>query len=272
MTRTGGVAEVKLDSWEHFDEEIARLYEGVEKAKSRTKAKSSVSEPLFRGQADSRWSLRTTLERFTAKPQSVVGYHQVVSIVARAVESHTGRRWAVEDGAVDERHHGPPPAYEFMIYLRHHGFPSPLLDWSQSPYVAAYFAFAQRPAVGIDSVAIYAFREYIGEAKVWDEADARIIGCGPTVATHERHYSQQCEYTICKKPNGDRDFYCGHEEAVDDRKGAQDVITKYVVPISERERFLRRLDRMNISAYSLFRDESSLMQTLAYRVIEKRGL
>ena len=27
---------------------------------------------------------------------------------------------------------------------------------------------------------------------------------------------------------------------------------------------------MNLNAYSLFRDESSLMQTLAYREIEKR--
>ena len=49
-------------------------------------------------------------------------------------------------------------------------------------------------------------------------------------------------------------------------------MTKYVVPISERERFLRKLDLMNISAYSLFRDENSLMRTLAYRVMEKRGL
>ena len=121
-------------------------------------------------------------------------------------------------------------------------------------------------------MAIYAFREYMGQAKVVDEDGARIIGCGPTVATHERHYSQQCEYTICKKPIGGHYFYCDHEEAIDDRRTEQDVMTKYVVPISERERFLRKLDLMNISAYSLFRDESSLMQTLAYRVMEKRGL
>ena len=268
----GAVAEVPLDNWERFEGEISQLFERFEKMKGHSASKASVSEPLFRGQADSRWPLRTTLERFRAGPQSIAGYHRVLSIVSRAVQSHTGAAWSVIDGDVDERRQGPPPAYEFMIYLRHHGFPSPLLDWSQSPYVAAYFAFAQRPAVGTDSVAIYAFREYMGQAKVTDPADARIIGCGPTVATHERHYSQQCEYTICKKPMGDRYFYCDHEEAVDARQGAQDVMTKYVVPISERERFLRKLDLMNISAYSLFRDEGSLMQTLAYRVMEKRGL
>src|SRR5579871_975887 len=33
------------------------------------------------------------------------------------------------------------PGYDYMAYLRHHGFPSPLLDWTRSPYVAAFFAF-----------------------------------------------------------------------------------------------------------------------------------
>jgi len=31
-----------------------------------------------------------------------------------------------------------------MTRLRHHGFPSPLLDWPQSPYIAAFFAFNKK--------------------------------------------------------------------------------------------------------------------------------
>jgi hypothetical protein len=33
--------------------------------------------------------------------------------------------------------------YEYLAHLRHRGFPSPLLDWTRSLYVAAYFAFAR---------------------------------------------------------------------------------------------------------------------------------
>lgn len=38
-------------------------------------------------------------------------------------------------------------SYGFMTRLRHHGFPSPLLDWPQSPYIAAFFAFNKKKIV-----------------------------------------------------------------------------------------------------------------------------
>jgi hypothetical protein len=190
--------------------------------------------------------------------------------VAPAAISLTAREWHLDRNTeIDQGSHGPPTNYEFMIYLRHHGFPSPLLDWSRSPYVAAFFAFAPLPAPGRDAVAVYAFREYLGHGKLWASAGARIIGLGPYAVTHERHYAQQCEYTICKKPDDGDYFYCNHEEALRDRVIPQDSLTKYVIPVTERGRVLRALDSMNIHAYSLFRDETSLMQTLAYREIEK---
>jgi hypothetical protein len=51
------------------------------------------------------------------------------------------------------------PAYEYIAYLRHHGFPSPLLDWTRSPFVATYFAFESIPE-GAKNVAIYCYMEY----------------------------------------------------------------------------------------------------------------
>ncbi len=265
------VNQVPIKDWTAYEAEANRLLDDFHT--TRGVGNGSVSHPLFRGQADQSWSLVTTLERFSAKPWSVKSYYRLLLSVAPAVISLTSREWDLDrDGVVDEGSHGPPPGYDFMIYLRHHGFPSPLLDWSRSPYVAAYFAFASQPHANCEAVTIFAFREHIGYGKSWTDDGPRIVGLGPYSVTHERHYSQQCEYTICKKRLNESYLYCLHEEAFRDRVIPQDLLTKYVIPVSERSRFLRKLESMNIHAYSLFRDESSLMQTLAYREIEKDDL
>ena len=265
------VNEVPVKDWASFEAQATRVLEDFE---ARKKAGTGyMSDPLFRGQADQSWPLVTTLERFSTKPWSVTRYHRLLLSIAPAVVSLTSREWGLDrDREVDESHHGSPPGYEFMIYLRHHGFPSPLLDWSRSPYVAAFFAFAPRPQSTCDNVAIYSFLEQVGYGKTWSGNGARIIGLGPYAVTHERHYAQQCEYTICKKRVDNSYLYCNHEEALPNRVIAQDILTKYIIPVPERDRFLRKLESMNVHAYSLFRDEGSLMQTLAYREVEKDDL
>jgi hypothetical protein len=82
-----------------------------------------------------------------------------------------------------------------MAYLRHHGFPSPLLDWSSSPYVAAYFAFAE-PVEDGKNVAIYAYRERgDGGFKIGGNDEPFIRQLGPYVSGPKRHFAQRSQYT-----------------------------------------------------------------------------
>ncbi len=266
--------EKKIDRWEDFEIEISSIFESIKKKRAETRM--PVSHPLFRGHANACWKLETTLERYTARPYTMRDYYKVIRAVRPAVESFTERSWNLSDDYddydIDEEFPCAPPGYDFMIYLRHHGFPSPLLDWTRSPYIAAFFAFHSKAPSEDKSVAIYSYVEYYEGVKTWSGDEATIVGLGPYVTTHKRHYNQQSEYTICKKFVSNKYIYCNHKEAFESNEIGQDLLTKYLITRSERAKVLERLNIMNINSYSLFGHEESLMETLAYQEIEKNRL
>lgn len=272
--------EVELKTFEEFESKATVLLADLEK--KRKEKHGYFSPVLFRGQARASWPLATTLERYSARPYSPEGYHDVMRSVRPAIQSSTGKRWEFSDQYTheDDGPPGPPQEYEFMVYLRHHAFPSPLLDWTRSCYLAAFFAFQSATAdePHDPNVAIYAFREYCGDGKEGCGDEATIVGCGPYITTHKRHVIQQAEYTFCKKKSSGQCLYCSHEEAFERNNEEafkrnerdQDVLTKFIIPKAERAKVLDKLKMMNITAYSLFGSEESLMASLAYEEIERR--
>jgi hypothetical protein len=159
-------------------------------------------------------------------------------------------------------------SYSYMAHLRHSGFPSPLLDWTRSPYVAAFFAFSEPKS---DYVAIYAFAEKPNNAKFGSSMEPQIQLLGQYVKTHRRHFRQQSRYTISAKfdaPSGWQ--FVPHDDVFNLGKTDQDVGWKLIVPASERKNVMRILDRVDVNAFSLFESEEGLMETLAVQEIDLR--
>ena len=263
--------EIILNCWEDFETEISLLFVDLENKRKETDL--HVSSPLFRGHAKKSWKLETTLERYSKIKYSMEDYNRILRVIEPAVSSFTSKSWNIfsDENVDDTNPYSPPLNYDFMIYLRHHGFPSPLLDWTRSPYVAAFFAFQPRLEIEDENIAIYSYVEYYGNLKGGSNNEALIVHLGPYVQTHKRHFIQQCEYTICKKHIKNNYFYCNHEEAFQRNEPEQDILKKYLIPRSERSKFLSKLGFMNINSYSLFVNEESLMATLAYQEIERKN-
>jgi hypothetical protein len=91
----------------------------------------------------------------------------------------------------------PTPLYSYMVYLRHHGFPSPLNDWSHSPYVAAFFAFRNDQVGNPEKRSIYAYCESPEGMKGGAVGEPTIRAIGPYVTSDRRHFRQQSDYMIC---------------------------------------------------------------------------
>jgi hypothetical protein len=230
---------------------------------------------LFRGQADAGWSLSTTLERRAGGPFHIVKYLECAIRHRSEIESYTGVRWSIptfpELQADVESWSFPSfirlPAYDYLVYLRHHGFPSPLLDWTESPYVAAYFAYIEPPE---NDRAVFCFVDNTDGSKGNMAGDAVITQHGPYVTTDKRHFAQKAWYTTCTKYNGQerRDYFCPHDEAFAREDPTQDLLIKITLPATDRRAALRSLNDFNINHFTLFQSEDSLVHAIASRVFD----
>ena len=262
-----------FDSWEEFETQIQHL-QGA-RIKAAEAQRGSVSHFLFRGQGDHSWHLETTLDRTRESPWSFSKYFRLISIARPQVETFTKLRWEIEDwpelckwaSSYDNLKLTQFPGYDFLVFLRHHGFPSPLLDWTRSPYVAAFFAFAQPRS---DRVAVYVYQEYTGYGKVGSSNSPQIVSFGPNVRSHPRHFLQQSEYTIGAQFRDGEWWYAPHEDVFSVSSGIQDRLWKIKMPANERSKVLRILDAHNLNSFSLFQTEESLLKTIAVRELELR--
>jgi hypothetical protein len=154
--------------------------------------------------------------------------------------------------------------FEYVAYLRHHGFPSPLLDWSLSPYVAAFFAFREAdPKIETRSIFVYCDRPAgIGGGTIGEPMIQLLVG---HTRTPRRHFFQQSIYTVCESRTDGKWRFDSHQKVFDNPHPNQDFLGKFDIPSTEREKIMRLLDQYNLNAYSLFESEESLLETLWLR-------
>lgn len=269
-----------LSNWNDFELRLRELNDERQQLKKNSNS-GYVSNLLFRGQPNADWPLTTTLERYAfLKPDllSASNYYRCICAAKPQIETYTGRRWAIDQppqyndrlrdrSFVHKWFEGQ--IYEYMVFLRHHGFPSPLLDWSLSPYLAAFFAFRDA-APGAKQVAVYAFLEYAGKGKTGAGGVPKISDLGQYVTSHRRHFIQQSEYTVCTVDSRDEIFFSSHQAAFEKSEIGQDILWKITLPISQRLEILRILDLHNINSLSLFGSDEGLMETVAFRELKLR--
>lgn len=127
-------------TWSKFKEEVAEQFIQSKKF-------------IYRGQSNSHWFLKTKIHRtgLVQSPDDIELYFdQVIPIAHESVAAWEGRIRNLTD---------PFELAQFLAYLQHNTFPTPLLDWTYSPYIAAYFAFdgIDHFNPDYDNVCIYCF-------------------------------------------------------------------------------------------------------------------
>ncbi|OYY58944.1 MAG: hypothetical protein B7Y55_01410 [Polynucleobacter sp. 35-46-207] len=201
---------------------------------------------IFRGQSK-QWRLQTSFHR-TGRANLIRFINEDIQMLHKHLSARTKHLFNLdipnENGA-------------FYNLVQHHGYPTPLLDWSYSPYVAAFFAFRDitnkksELANKTDKVRIVMF-----DKEAW-KADfnqlAYLVSFRPHVSINEfmaieneRMIPQQAVTTVTNID--DIEAYIQAKEILNTKK----YLYAFDLPVNDRPIVMNDLSRMGITAGSLF--------------------
>jgi len=217
---------------------------------------------LFRSQANASWPLTPTLVRRLRHPITPKRALEIeaAALVEFQAQAHLYYPPAAPRGSADEA-----DLIAWWPLMQHHGAPTRLLDWTASPYVAAYFACEKEEdndgAVYVVAREVLSseYHSVFGETPMpaphvlQDPAAPDVLLFFTPTRKTDRLAAQQGYFSISTHVLGDHD---GTILRVCSRVAAGDasarVFRKWIIPARLKATFLRQLRVMNVIAQALF--------------------
>lgn len=237
---------VHLDNWQDFAPEVAKRYK---------QTPALPHKPLlFRGQSDASWKLLTTLERDPTASLTVADHYRKIEADKKRIETKTGRSWEKSDSHKLDQfgfRSDPLPDFEYMVYRRHEGHPSPLLDWTTCPDTAAFFAFSDESSPATH-VSIYVYQDESMPREMTALNYPHFTQRGPYILRcHDRHVNQRAVHTTCTvKDEWGWENVC-HEAVLNESAENPVLLWKFTLPSSQRTTVLGYLNTRGINTRAL---------------------
>jgi hypothetical protein len=253
--------EVIVSSWHQFME-LAEHYNV-----------GSAAEPayVFRGQPRPEWSLMPTLPREATELGLNAAQALEIERIAIELFKKQAHLWLDSNTWAATTH-----ILEWWTLMQHHQAPTRMLDWTKSPYVAAYFAIEQAldddgtvwivhaPTVrqtmkqrfGVDGI----LPDQQMSELLFASNPPPVIWITERSTLTTRMVTQQGLFSFCAQVLADHaDVLKGLVPA--DAK--QQFFSRIIIPAKLKREFLRRLTAVNITASVLFPGVDGLGRSIA---------
>jgi FRG domain len=228
-----------IDSWDEYSEKVATLCNGW----------------AFRGHADSTWQLMSTLGRYlnTYIKEEYWTEQEQRNLRIFQRKAHLFLTHIPEQS----------DTFQWLALMQHHGAPTRLLDFTWSPYVAAFFALertAKQAAVwAVNPKRLVNVTESLNE--FLENPLAGILGIGEPFVMNTRLIAQSGTFIVTKQVGSPIEDIAS---AYDD---PEDTLVKFELPAQlVRPSGMRALFMMNITSATLFPDLDGLARSLAYEL------
>lgn len=238
---TEGVQEYKLSSWKYFSDFI-------------NQEMLDYTTYVYRGHAKSEWKLEPTLDRIIQHPSSPKRSQHLEKFKYET----RGRR-------------GAHPATiktddDWWALGQHHGLATPLLDWTESPFVALFFAMSNALREKSNEITIYAISQssiYEKNKQIKNNDSVKLVNKQKPTVKIVRPFSDENSRLVSQRglftrgPNNiDLETWVKNHK-IEGRDDAYMELMKVLIPIrssNEVSDCLRYLNRMNINNSTLFPD------------------
>jgi hypothetical protein len=214
---------------------------------------------IFRGEPSNTYRLKTSFHR--KGRYDLIRYNtEVTEALVQHINASSLHKYDVRDGS------------EFGALLslaQHHGFPTPLLDWTHSPYIAAFFALEEIPR---ETPLPTHARIYVLDSEKWRTTtgqNAHLEDPTPVVALREfpahnnpRHLPQQSIHSFANVED-----IAAWIRLIE--KGIKNsYLTVIDIPRTERRLAMRDLAYMGVTAAALFPGLDGICRALKDRYFD----
>lgn len=185
---------------------------------------------VFRGQSSSEWTLTSSFDRWFTH----INGRNRIETAQRLLQAFMKECESLDiaQGLQDDE-------VKCLALGQHYGLPTRLLDWSDSPYIAAFFAFngTLLQHCVTDRVAVWALKV---DSEVWTPEQGVEIVDVPSIG-NVRLRNQAGKFTLSKTS-----FAC-LEDYVNQMGDGSTALWKFSIPAEEARRAMADLDAMGIS-------------------------